>query len=101
MIKMLGLYLHQTPGLVDNLKTYLLEENWDALTEAAHKMIPSFAIVGMDRGYTNMASRLQQLASKEHGNLEIPGLVRSIDCICSQACKELQQEMADLEQTIA
>jgi CheY-like chemotaxis protein/HPt (histidine-containing phosphotransfer) domain-containing protein len=101
MIKMLNLYLNQTPGLVECLKTYLVGERWEELADTAHKMIPSFAIVGMDKGYTNMASRLQQLAASAHGNLEIPGLVRSIDMICTQACKELKDQIRELEKTDA
>jgi hypothetical protein len=62
-------------------------------------MIPSFAIVGMDQGYSNMAGRLQQLASRAQPNLELPGLVRSIDMICRQACEELREEIEEMETT--
>jgi CheY-like chemotaxis protein len=92
MMEMISLYLLQTPPLIVVMKKSLQAKDWQALYAAVHKMIPSFAIMGMNVDFENMAKKVQEYASAEQHTNEIPGLVLQLENICAQACKELEKE---------
>ncbi|MET0760081.1 MAG: hypothetical protein ABWZ56_06655, partial [Flavobacterium sp.] len=64
---------------------------------AAHKIIPSFSIVGISKDYEEMAKKIQEYAKTGHQRNEIPGLVLAIETICVQACHELEEELNTLK----
>lgn len=97
MMEMIGIYLEQTPMLVEALKQSLQDKDWNAMHAAAHKMIPSFAIMGISPDFEIIAKKVQTYAgtlSKENG---IQGLVQQLEDVCIQACKELQEEFSTLK----
>ncbi|HEX2682339.1 MAG TPA: ATP-binding protein, partial [Ferruginibacter sp.] len=55
MMEMIGIYLKQTPLLLSALKKNLDDKDWDALYATAHKMVPSFAIMGINKEFENIA----------------------------------------------
>lgn len=59
MMEMIALYLEQTIPLVNIMKQSLNDKDWDTLYSAAHKMIPSFAIVGINHDFENITKRIQ------------------------------------------
>ena len=61
MMEMISLYLTQTPPLIDSIKQSLAEENWSLLGAAAHKMIPSFSIMGISPTFENIAKKFRNL----------------------------------------
>jgi signal transduction histidine kinase/FixJ family two-component response regulator len=97
MMEMIALYLVQTPPLVTAIQQGSQEEDWDKLYAAAHKMIPSFSIMGINAEYENMAKKLQEFARTKKQSEEIPGLVLQLGNICEQACTELQTEFNNLK----
>lgn len=92
MMEMISLYLEQTPVLVEKMKQGLREVNWDSVYSAAHKMIPSFSIMGIHKEYEDMAKKIQEYAGDRQHPDEVQGLVDKIDTICSHACTELKAE---------
>ncbi len=90
MMEMISLYLEQTPELVERMKKGFHEKNWDSLYSAAHKMIPSFSIMGIHKDYEDMAKRIQESADTRQNLDEVEGLVSQIETICSHACLELK-----------
>jgi PAS domain S-box-containing protein len=92
MMEMITLYLGQVPPLVQTMKQSLADQNWSLLAASAHKMIPSFSIVGISSNYENMAKKIQELAAAPEKSLEIKDLVQEIDDVCQQACVELNEE---------
>ena len=96
MMEMIALYLGQVPPLVQTMKQSLADQNWSLLAASAHKMIPSFSIVGISANYENMAKKIQELATAEEKSKEIHELVQQIEEICLQACNELQEELNNL-----
>ena len=60
--EMISIYLDQTPPLVHAMKESLVNKDWQALYAAAHKMIPSFSIMGIDARYESMAKEIQDFA---------------------------------------
>jgi len=99
MIEMIMLYLEQTPALISTMKQSLRDRDWELLQSAAHKMIPSFAIMGISSEYEKMAKQIQEYASKQYHTDQIPDLVRQLKNICAQACKELEAELEILKNT--
>ncbi|MBC7382561.1 MAG: PAS domain S-box protein, partial [Bacteroidia bacterium] len=96
MMKMISIYLEQTPPLINTMKESCDQKDWDILKSTVHKMIPSFSVVGMSDDYENMAKKVQDYArTQEHTDL-IPNLVSQLDTACTQACSELEEELIRL-----
>ena len=90
--EMIEAYLEQTPPLVSSMKQSLLDKDWETLHRAVHKMIPSFAIMGMNSDFENMAKKIQEYAQSQQQLEEIHDMVTQLENACMQACKELETE---------
>jgi CheY-like chemotaxis protein len=100
MMEMISLYLAQTPPLINTIKQSLDEKNWDLLGAAAHKMIPSFSIMGISTNFENIAKKIQEFAIAQEKSEGIEDLVMQLEEICLQACQELQEEFNIIKNTI-
>jgi PAS domain S-box-containing protein len=92
MMEMISLYLEQTPPLINAMKKSLREKDWGTLHTAAHKIIPSFSIMGISVDFENMAKKVQDYASSQQKATDIPDLVLQLERVCGQACSELAEE---------
>jgi len=101
MMEMIALYLEQTPRLVETIKKSLQEKDWGSMHTAAHKMIPSFSIMGISPEFEAMSKKLQDYAGAKDQLTEIKGLVLQVENICAQACTELEEEYKTLKNTKA
>ncbi len=97
IMEMIALYLQQTPPLIKAMKQGLEDKNWESVQAAAHKMIPSFSIVGISKDYEDMAKKIQEYAKTDHQRNEIPDLVLALENICAQAFSELEEELNTLD----
>ena len=93
MMEMIALYLEQTPPLISAMNRSFMEKDWNSLYSAVHKMIPSFAIMGISTDFENMAKKVQDFASTQKQADGIHDLVIKLDSVCSQACCELEEEL--------
>jgi PAS domain S-box-containing protein len=94
MTEMITLYLNQTPTLVSEMKKSMEAEDWKMLKAAAHKMIPSFSIMGISKEFENMAKDLQDFAGAEPRDIEkLKSLVLQLEHVFLQSCKELTAEL--------
>ena len=92
MMEMISLYLEQTPPLISVMKKSWKEKAWSSLYASVHKIIPSFAIMGINTDYENMAKKVQDFAKNQQQSTGIEDLVQQIDTVCTQACVELEAE---------
>jgi PAS domain S-box-containing protein len=92
MMEMISLYIEQTPPLISVMKRSWKEKDWSSLYAAVHKIIPSFAIMGINVDYENMAKKVQDFAKNQQQSDGIYDLVMQIDTVCTQACVELEAE---------
>ncbi len=92
MLEMISLYLEQTPPLICAMKKSLLDKDWTGLHATVHKMIPSFAIMGISADFENMARKVQEYASTQQQSGGIQDMVLQLGNICTQACDELEIE---------
>jgi CheY-like chemotaxis protein len=99
MMEMISLYLEQTPPLISAMKQSMQQKDWHSLHAAVHKIIPSFAIVGISTDFENMAKKVQEFASTQQQTDGIPDLILQLETICAQACKELEEEFELIKNT--
>jgi CheY-like chemotaxis protein len=92
MREMISLYLEQTPPLIKAMKQAFHDNDWNLLGGAAHKLIPSFSIMGINKDFENMAKKVQEGAKQQQPLDEIQDLVLQLENVCTQACKELEEE---------
>jgi PAS domain S-box-containing protein len=97
MMEMITLYLEQTPPLISAMKKGLAEKDWHGLHSAVHKMIPSFAIMGINPDFENMARKVQDYATTQEQAEGINEMVLQLGNICTQACKELEEEFIKIK----
>ena len=97
MMEIITLYLEQTPSLINTMKQSFHEKDWSSLYSAVHKMIPSFAIMGMSKDFENMAREIQDFASTQKQVDGIHDLVLQLETICVQACEELKDEFTKIK----
>ena len=93
MTEMILLYLEQTPPLINVMKQSLLSGDWNLLRSAAHKIIPSFSIVGINSGFEEMAKRIQKYTGNQQDTEEIQDLVMQLESVCNKAYIELEEEL--------
>ena len=89
---MISAYLEQTPPLINTMKQSFQDKDWGTLHSAVHKMIPSFSIMGISSSFENMAKKVQEYANTHLQEEGIEDLVRQLENVCTQACKELEEE---------
>ena len=92
MMEMISIYMEQTPPLIDAMKQSILDKDWDLLAAAAHKIIPSFSIMGMSPELENMAKEIQEAAKTNQFTEKTDQMVVQLETICKQACEELEME---------
>jgi len=93
LIEMIGLYLEQTPVLLAAMNDGLKNEDWGSLQAAVHKMIPSFSIMGLSSDYEILAKKIHEYAATMKNIMEITEMIKKIETVCLNSCKELEQEL--------
>jgi hypothetical protein len=94
---MIGIYLEQTPPLVSAMTKSFREKDWVSLKAAVHKIIPSFAIMGMSIDFENMARKVQEFAFTQLQSDEIKDMILHLENVCTGACEELAEEFNRLK----
>ncbi|HSI91316.1 MAG TPA: ATP-binding protein, partial [Adhaeribacter sp.] len=110
MVQMIGLYLEEIPKLIAGMKKAISAKDWESLKLSTHSLIPTFATMGINPEFEDMAKAIQALA----GNLikekagdavsdETMGMLTTlylkIETICEQAAEELKKELLVLSET--
>ena len=99
MAEIITVYLNQTPPLVSTMKKSFADKNWDVLESTIHKMIPSFAIMGINPEITNVALKIQEYASKLEISSDLNKLILNVENVCNEACIELEIELINLNKS--
>ena len=93
MMEMISLYLDQTPPLISAMKQGLLNKDWKTQQAAAHKIIPSFSIVGINPNFETMTKKIQEFAITQQQVDVVDDMVLQLESVCAQACIELEEEL--------
>lgn len=97
IMEMISLYLEQTPPLIDSMKQGMKDKDWGALHASVHKMIPSFAIMGISQDFENIAKKVQDFADTQQKADGVLEMVLQLESVCLQACEELREEYLIME----
>ncbi len=100
MMEMITVYLEQIPPIINLMKVSLNSKDWESLSAAAHKIIPSFDIMGINEEYIMLAKKIQKYAEKKQHSDQLPDLVLQLENICNQACKELENEFRGIKKMV-
>jgi len=101
MMEMIALYLEQTPPLIAIMKKSLFDKDWKSLSGAVHKMIPSFAIMGINKDFETLAKKIQHFENPMQNENELGHMVLHLEVVCSKACEELTIEYNDLKKPVS
>lgn len=96
---MISLYLGQTTSLIKEMLASMTSKDWKTLQSVAHKMIPSFSIVGISKQYEDVAKMLQESARTGENQGDIQGFVLTLKNVLTQACEELELELSLIKNT--
>ncbi|HTL81284.1 MAG TPA: ATP-binding protein, partial [Bacteroidia bacterium] len=99
MMEMIRLYLQQTPGLIEKMKQSLKDGDLKGLNASVHKMMPSFAIVGISSDFETIAKRVLEYSKSGKSAFGIPSLIFQLENICAKACEELESELISLKKS--
>ena len=111
MREMIGLYLDEIPQLVQTMKQSIADKDWDNLKLSTHSLIPTFATMGINPEFEDMAKAIQALAGNliaenagenvsDETMLMLTSLYQKIETVCFQAAKELEEEMLKLAELV-
>ncbi|MBN2521630.1 MAG: response regulator [Bacteroidales bacterium] len=99
MKEMVALYLEQTPPLIKQMKQGMHDKDWDSVYSAAHKLIPSFSIMGIHKDFEIMAKKIQEYSSAREHLDEVNDMVLKIEDICTNACEGLKVELNSINKS--
>ena len=91
--EMIRIYLKQTPELINAIKEGIEKKDWSLLYAAAHKLLPSFAIMGIDPRFEEITKKIQEYAGSPEDLSAVQENVASIEAICKQAIEELELDL--------
>lgn len=98
MVDLLHIYLDQTPTLIAAMKGAVADADWPLLRAAAHKIKPSFRIVGESGSGEQFAKEIEQLANASSVSPdEIEPWLKKLEMLCRNIYQELNHELAVLE----
>jgi PAS domain S-box-containing protein len=100
MSQIIQSYLTQTPPLINAIKQSFKNEDWHLLKETVHKIIPSFAIMGMNPEITHLAQKIQEFAFSLELSKELEELILKLEIACKQSCSELEIELVDINKSV-
>lgn len=93
MKEMISLYLEQTPLLISQINKSISDKNMITLKSSAHKLIPSFSIMGISKEFETIARKIQEYSIMPEHFEELTGLVEQLENVCTIACEELKVEL--------
>lgn len=94
--KIAKVYVDEIPKLLFTMKQSMNNLDWDALRIASHSLIPSFALMGINKEFETMARTIEKLAAKKENLGKIKELFQKIDLLCTEVCCELKNELIEL-----
>ena len=93
MMEMITLYLKHTPPLINQMKQGCHDKDWDSVYAAAHKLIPSFSIMGINKNFEAIARKIQEYSNTRKHLYQVNKMVLEVENVCSEACEELEEEL--------
>ncbi|RCH56420.1 hypothetical protein DJ568_00745 [Mucilaginibacter hurinus] len=90
IVESVGMFLQQTPELIDSIESAIAQSDWPTAAAAAHKLKPNLGFFGM----LNSESLLQEIESMSKAGGQDPDAIRTK---FTQAKQMLGQNLVALE----
>jgi len=99
MAKMIGVFVEQTPTLLNAIKESAAKKDWTELKNILHRIKPSIAFMGISELGLDIGI-MEKLIAEDQSPEPIMELYNKVEAICSAATEELQAEKKKLEEKI-
>ena len=93
LTEMLVIYITDIPQLIKSIKESLKKNDWKELKNAAHRLIPTFSIIGMNEKYEKMVRKIHDFNGENGNSDEINELILKIEKACLKASEEIKIEI--------
>ncbi len=93
MKHLIALYLKHSPVHISDMQMALSTEDWKLLHAAAHKMIPSFSILGLHKSFELMAREIQDYQGDAASRYKIANKVAVLEMLFAGIYQELENEL--------
>jgi two-component system CheB/CheR fusion protein len=93
MTEILVLYLNDVPQLIKTIKDSMKNKDWKTLQNAAHRLIPTFSIIGMNEKYEELTRKIHDFNGENGNPDEINKLILKIETACLKASEEIKLEI--------
>jgi PAS domain S-box-containing protein len=100
MAEMIRLYLQEIPQLVRTMKQAIEDRDWETLKISTHSIIPTFATIGVNPEFEDIAKAIQAIAANLIGTdaseetiFTLHTLYQKIETVCALAAAELEEEL--------
>ena len=85
------LFLEEVPAEVKNIRTGLKEKDHNRVYHAAHKIKPTFDLMGMDLAYDDVLN-IEKWTRAEGKKKEIKAVVKNLRALVKLTLKELKKD---------
>ncbi|MCL6259815.1 response regulator [Aquiflexum sp. TKW24L] len=89
MHEVINMYLSETPKYLEDVLSSLDNKDWKGLYLAAHKIVPSFQIVGISPEHAAIAMDIQKFSKNESERHRLPALVNELQNLIHTVMEEL------------
>jgi HPt (histidine-containing phosphotransfer) domain-containing protein len=93
MREVIIMYLGETPKFLDAITQCLKGKDWIGLYQAAHKIFPSFSVVGIQPEYSAIALEIQKYSGIESKRHLLPDLVQELEKLIQRITEELTESI--------
>ncbi|TVQ89565.1 MAG: PAS domain-containing hybrid sensor histidine kinase/response regulator [Bacteroidetes bacterium] len=91
-ISMLSYFIDNTPGVIEEMKKFYKEKEWDSLRNAAHKFKPQLTFMGIKSVFQDVEN-IEQFAAQRRNTDNIPQLIDKTAEVCMSAITEIKAEL--------
>lgn len=95
VLKMIDLFVDQTPKQIESMNTYLKEENWQEFFNVAHKAKSSLAMMGV-KSLQRPMENLEDFSKNKKELGSIPDILKHVGETCQLILKEIESNYASI-----
>ena len=96
-IQILKLFLQDTPGSINGIKTELQNANYEGIYKHAHKIKPSISMVGVPAATSDALLKINELAKAERELEQIKELTSYLESELEKIYADLRDSLKEME----
>jgi HPt (histidine-containing phosphotransfer) domain-containing protein len=92
VVKMIELFLVETPDALIDMRRHLVDQNWDKLRQVSHKLKPSVNLMGIKQASSDVTN-IERFALDRINLDKIGSLINRAEICLTRALLELAEEI--------